>query len=196
MFSELSFSYESDNEWEDQPSWSDDKTQKNDEEQVFWKDPASKDSVLPTVEIIPDNNYVEWPTYCFIFPVITIIKKHADVCYNVWVSNVSNDGKQQNSNCADEGREVCIIDPALQVTQPETKESIMGILHKLLNNMLFILVRMNIRQRHIWKDIKQPRWNQLRGVDDHVKIVSIGELTIDNGEQRECFTGMPFCAFN
>ena len=34
-------------------------TQKNDEEQVFRKDPASKDSVLPTVEIIPDNNYVE-----------------------------------------------------------------------------------------------------------------------------------------
>ena len=88
---------------------------------------------------------------------ITIITTHADVCYNVWVSNVSNDGKQQNSNWADEGREVCIIDPALQVTQPETKESIKGILHGLLNNMLFILVRMNIWQRHIWKDIKQPR---------------------------------------
>ena len=75
MFSELSFSYESDNEWEDQPSWSDDKTKKNDEEQVFRKDPASKDSVLPTVEIIPDNDYVEWPTYCFIFPVNYIYQK-------------------------------------------------------------------------------------------------------------------------
>ena len=35
------------------------KQKKNDEEQVFRKDPASKDSVLPTVEIIPDNDYVE-----------------------------------------------------------------------------------------------------------------------------------------
>ena len=36
-------------------------------------DLASKDSVLHTVEIIPDNNGVECITYCFLsFPVITI----------------------------------------------------------------------------------------------------------------------------
>ena len=52
------------------------------------------------------------------------------------VRDVSNDhdGKEQSSNCVYEGREVCIIDPALQVTQPETKESIKDILHRLLNN--------------------------------------------------------------
>ena len=43
--------------------------------------------------------------------------------------------KGTNSNCVDEGREVCIIDPALQVTKPEIKESIKDILQGLLNNM-------------------------------------------------------------
>ena len=72
------------------------------------------------------------------------------------MSDVSNDGKEQSSNCVDEGREVYIIDPALQVTQPETKESIKDILHRLLNNTsLKIPVRMNIRQRHIWKGVEQ-----------------------------------------
>ena len=163
---------------------------------MFRKDPASKDSVLPTVEIIPDNDYVEWPTYCFIFPVNYIYQKTCRCVLQCLGEQCIKWWKATKFKLCGWRKKVCIIDPALQVTQPETKESIKGILHGLLNNMLFILVRMNIRQRHIWKDIKQPRWNQLRGVDDHVKIVSIGELTIDNGEQRECFTGMPFCAFN
>ena len=119
-------------------------------------DPANKDSVLNTVEIIPGNNDVECPTYYFLsLPVITVAE-HPDACCNVLVRDVSNDGKEQSSNCVDEGREVCIIDPALQVTQPETKESIKDILHRLLNNTsLKIPVRMNIRQRHIWKDVDQ-----------------------------------------
>ena len=57
------------------------------------------------------------------------------MCCDVWVSSVSNDGKEQNSNCVEEVREVCIIDPALLVTQPETKESIRDILCGLLNDM-------------------------------------------------------------
>ena len=57
--------------------------------------------------------------------------------------------KEQNSNCVEEVREVCIIDPALLVTQPETKESIRDILCGLLNDMsLKELVRLNIRQGH------------------------------------------------
>ena len=56
-----------------QPGWGDEETQQNDEEQVSRTDLASKDSVLRTVEIIPDNNGVECITYCFLsFPVITI----------------------------------------------------------------------------------------------------------------------------
>ena len=119
-------------------------------------DPANKDSVLNTVEIIPGNNDVECPTYYFLsFPVITVAE-HADACCNVLVRDVSNDGKEQSSNCVDEERGVCVIDPALQVTQPETKESIKDILHRLLNNTsLKIPVRMNIRQRHLWKDAEQ-----------------------------------------
>ena len=138
--------------WEDQPSWGGDETLKNDKEQVSRTDPANKDSVLNTVEIIPGNNDVECPTYYFLsFPVITVAE-HADACWNVLV----RDGKEQSSNCVDEGREVCIIDPALQVTQPETKESIKDILHRLLNNTsLKIPVRTNIKQRHIWKDVDQ-----------------------------------------
>ena len=86
----------------------------------------------------------------------------------------------------DDGREVCIIDPALQVTQPEIKGSIKDILHGLLNNIsLEKPVRMNSRQRHTGKDVKQARGNQLEGADDHVKILFIGELTIGNGEQGE-----------
>ena len=38
MFLVLPVFYESDNEWEDQPGWSYDKTQKNDEEQVSRTD--------------------------------------------------------------------------------------------------------------------------------------------------------------
>ena len=73
VLSVTSFFYESDHEWEDQPGWGDEETQKNDEEQVSRTDLASKDSVLHTVEIIPDNNDVECITYCFLsFPVITI----------------------------------------------------------------------------------------------------------------------------
>ena len=101
------------------PSWGGDETLKNDKEQVSRTDPANKDSVLNTVEIIPGNNDVECPTYYFLFfPVITVAE-HADAC-NVLVRDVSNDGKEQSSSCVDEGREVCIIDPALQVTQPES----------------------------------------------------------------------------
>ena len=86
----------------------------------------------------------------------------------------------------DDGREVCIIDPALQVTQPEIKGSIKDILHGLLNNIsLEKPVRMNSRQRHTGKDVKHARGNQLGGADDHVKILFIGELTIGNGEQGE-----------
>ena len=78
-----------------------------------------------------------------------------------FVRHVSNDGKEQSSNCVDEERGVCIIDPALQVTQPKTKESIKDILHGLLNNTSFkIPVGMNIRQRHIGKDIEQALGNQ------------------------------------
>ena len=78
------------------------------------------------------------------------------------MSTVLNDGKEQNSNCVDKGREVCIIDPALQVTKPEIKESIKDILHGLLNNMsLKKPVRMNIRHRHLWKDVKQAQQNLL-----------------------------------
>ena len=142
--------------WEGQPDLGNDKTLKNGKEQVSRTDPANKDSVLNTVEIIPGNNDVECPTYYFLsFPVITVAE-HADACCNVLVRDVSNDGKEQSSNCVDEGREVYIIDPALQVTQPETKESIKDILHRLLNNTsLKIPVRMNIRQRLIWKDVEQ-----------------------------------------
>ena len=94
--------------------------------------------------------------------------------------------KGTNSNCVDEGREVCIIDPALQVTKPEIKESIKDILHGLLNNMsLKKPVRMNIRHRHLWKDFKQAQQNLLWGGYDHVKIVFIRELTIDNEKQGE-----------
>ena len=71
------------------------------------------------------------------------------MCCDVWVSSVSNDGKEQNSNCVEEVREVCIIDPALLVTQPETKESIRDILCGLLSDTsLKELVRLNIRQGH------------------------------------------------
>ena len=135
LFSELPIFYESDNEREDQPGWSDDKTEKNDEEEMFTTDPVSKDPVLHAVETNPSNDDVECFTCSFLsFPVITKAE-HADACYDVWGSNVSNEGKEQNSNCVDEGREVCIIDPALQGTQYETKESIKDILHGLLNNM-------------------------------------------------------------
>ena len=73
VLSVTSLFYESDHEWEDQPGWGDEETQKDDEEQVFRTDLASKDSVLHTVEIIPGNNDVECITYCFLsFPVITI----------------------------------------------------------------------------------------------------------------------------
>ena len=112
--------------WEGQPDFGNDKTLKNDKEQVSRTDSANKDSVLNIVEIIPGNNDVECPTYCFLsFPVITIAE-HADACCDFLVRNVSN-----------EERGVCIIDPALQFTQPETKESIKDILHRLLNNTSF-----------------------------------------------------------
>ena len=49
-----------------------------------------------TVEIIPGNNDVECPIYCLLsFPVMTVTE-HADACCNVWVSNVSNNGKEQS----------------------------------------------------------------------------------------------------
>ena len=113
-------------------------------------DPASKDSVLHTVEIILGNNDVECPTYYFLFfPVITIAEQ-ADTCCYIQVNNIPSDEKEQNSDCVDGGREVCIIDPTLQVTQPKTKD----IFHGLLNNVsLREPVRMNIRQRHMWKDV-------------------------------------------
>ena len=58
--------------------------------------------------------------------------------------------------------------------------------HGLLNNLsIKKTVRMNIGQRHVWKDVKQAQWNQLWGADDLVKIVFIGEPTINNGEQGE-----------
>ena len=117
-------------------------------------DPTSKDSVLHTVEIILGNNDVECPTYYFLFfPVITIAEQ-ADACCYIQVNNIPSDGKEQNWDCVDEGREVCIIDPTLQVTQPKTKERIQDIFHGLLNNVsLKEPVRMNIRQRHKWKDV-------------------------------------------
>ena len=59
MFLVLLVFYESDNEWEDLPGWSYDKTQKNDDEQVSRTDLASRDSVLLIDEIIPGNNDVE-----------------------------------------------------------------------------------------------------------------------------------------
>lgn len=116
-------------------------------------DSASKDSALHTVDIILGNNDVECPTYYFLFfPVITIAEQ-ADACCDIH-HNIPSDGKEQNSDSVDEGREVCIIDPTLQVTQPETKESIKDIFHGLLNNVsLKEPVRMNIRQRHMWKDV-------------------------------------------
>ena len=91
-------------------------------------------------------------TFSF-FPVITIAEQ-ADACCYIQVNNIPSDGKEQNSDCVDEGREVCIIDPTLQVTQPKTKERIQDIFHGLLNNVsLKEPVRMNIRQRHMWKDV-------------------------------------------
>ena len=59
MFLVLPVFYESDNESKDQPGWSYDKTQKNDDEQVSRTDLASRDSVLLIDEIIPGNNDVE-----------------------------------------------------------------------------------------------------------------------------------------
>ena len=92
--------------WEGQPDLGNDKTLKNGKEQVPRTDPANKNSVLNTVEIIPGNNDVECPTYCFLsFPVITIAE-HEDACCDVVVRDVSNDGKEQSSNCVDEGKEV------------------------------------------------------------------------------------------
>ena len=44
---------------------------------------------------------------------------------------------------------------------------------------------MNIRHRHLWKDVKQAPQNQLWGGYDHVKIVFIRDLTIDNEKQGE-----------
>ena len=72
---------------------------------------------------------------------------------------------------------------ALQGTQCETKESIKDIFHGLLNNTsLGKLVWMNIRERLIWKDVKQAQQNQLWSADDYVKIKFIGKLTVGNGE--------------
>ena len=124
VLSVTSFFYESDHQWEDQPGWGDEETQKNDEEQVSRTDLASKDSVLHTVEIIPGNNDVECITYCFLsFPVITIAVTYrcmlqclGEQCIKWW--------KATKLKLCGQGREACIIDPALQTPQPQTKESI------------------------------------------------------------------------
>ena len=90
MFSELPIFYVSDNEREDQPGWRDDKTEKNDEEEISTADPVSKDPVLHTVETNPSNDDVECLTCSFLsFPVITKAEL-ADACCDVWGSNVSN----------------------------------------------------------------------------------------------------------
>ena len=58
---------------------------------MFRTDIASKYSVLHIVEIIPGDNDVSCPTYCFLScPVITL-EECADVCCNVWVRNLSHD---------------------------------------------------------------------------------------------------------
>ena len=52
--------------------------------------------------------------------------------------------------------------------------------------------RINIRQRHIWKDVNQAGQNHQGGADGHCI-----HWRIDNrewGAWRECFTGMPFFA--
>ena len=57
---------------------------------------------------------------------------------------------------------ISMIDPPLQVPQPENKESIKDALHGLLNNAsLKKTVGMNTRQGNIWKDVlKQAQRNQ------------------------------------
>ena len=52
--------------------------------------------------------------------------------------------------------------------------------------------RINIRQRHLWKDVKQAGQNHQGGADGYCI-----HWQIDNrewGAWRECFTGMPFFA--
>ena len=52
--------------------------------------------------------------------------------------------------------------------------------------------RINIRQRHLWKDVKQAGKNHQGGADGYCI-----HWQIDNrewGAWRECFTGMPFFA--
>ena len=159
---------------------------RNDEEQVSRTDLASKDSVLHTVEIIPGNNDVECITYCFLsFPVITIAVTYrcmlqclGEQCIKWWKAtklklcgqrkrSLHHRSSPSDSPASDQGKHQGYL----------TGCSTTWVLKK--------TVRMNIGQRHIWKDVKQAQWNQLWGADDLVKIVFIGEPTINNGEQGE-----------
>ena len=86
--------------------------------------------------------------------------------------NVSNDGKEQDSNWVDEGREVCIIDPALQGTQCETKESIKDIFHGLLNNTSL--------RKLVWMNSYGKMLNRLNKISYEVQMTMLKLYSLEN----------------
>ena len=86
--------------------------------------------------------------------------------------NVSNDGKEQDSNWVDEGREVCIIDPALQGTQCEPKESIKDIFHGLLNNTSL--------RKLVWMNSYGKMLNRLNKISYEVQMTMLKLYSLEN----------------
>ena len=85
--------------------------------------------------------------------------------------------------------------PSLKDDTPILNEamSLKEVMPVLMSNMSSKkTVRLNIRRKYIWKDLKGACQQGIGRPEDHVKIVFMGEPAIDDGGPRRKFSsGMP-----
>ena len=133
---------------------------------------------------------VDCPTCFCLFP-IKDIAEHADVCCNDWIGDVQSnhsDGCSENdqmllgsNNNAGNGADNSAKE------EPDLKSIIQNFARSLPERR----VRLNIRRKNIWQDVKDIRARGKLASGDNIKIVFIGEPAIDDGgPKREFLAGI------
>lgn len=124
---------------------------------------------------------IEFPTCHQLFPV-SEIADHADTCCHIWVGEVA---------FPDSDPLPCSFELPQEQQRMDGDIPLKDMISSFANSLSENLLRLNVRRKHMWSDIKGARIKQRVNPGDRLRLVYIGEPAVDDGgPRRKFFSGI------